>query len=171
MCLGGVRTKTYFLDSRSFLSFEDGERPLCLEVVYSMGGTDLSCLGEVLFNTGRKKELVIFISKSVLKSVSKPGLTPVLKTVSKLGPMSVPKFVSTLGLMNVPIPGPMPGPQTVPKKVPKKVPIIVPMLVLMNVPSQSPKPVPMIALYLELHLFNIRCMDLYKLLSTTTDQE
>ena len=55
VCLGGVRTKTYFLDSRSSSSFEDSERPLCLEVVYSMGGTDLSCLGEVLFNTGRKK--------------------------------------------------------------------------------------------------------------------
>ena len=57
VCLGGVRTKTYFLDSRLSSSLEDGERPLCLEVVYSMWGTDLSCLGEVLFNTGRKKEL------------------------------------------------------------------------------------------------------------------
>ena len=57
VCLGGVRTKPYFLDSQSSLSLADGERPLCLEVVYSMGGTDLSCLWEVLLTRVREKEL------------------------------------------------------------------------------------------------------------------
>ena len=59
VCLGGVRTKTYFLDSRLLLSFEDGERSLCLEVVYSMGGRICLVFGEVLFNTGQKKELLL----------------------------------------------------------------------------------------------------------------
>ena len=55
VCLGGVSTKTYFLDSRSSSSLEDGERPLCLKVVYSMWGTDLSCLWEVLLTRAGKK--------------------------------------------------------------------------------------------------------------------
>ena len=37
VCLGGLSPKTYFLDSRSLLPVEDGERPLCFEVVFSIG--------------------------------------------------------------------------------------------------------------------------------------
>ena len=38
VCLGGVRPKTYFLDSQPSLSLEDSNRHLCLEVVCSMEG-------------------------------------------------------------------------------------------------------------------------------------
>ena len=38
VCLGGVRPKTYFLDSWPSLSLEEGKHPLCLVVVCSMRG-------------------------------------------------------------------------------------------------------------------------------------
>ena len=48
----------YLLDSRLSLSLEEGEQPLCLVVVCSMGGGGfVFVFGEVLSNTGRKKEL------------------------------------------------------------------------------------------------------------------
>ena len=55
VCLGGVRPKTYFLDSQPSLSLEEGERPLCLVVEYSMRGRICLSLGRCCLTRARKK--------------------------------------------------------------------------------------------------------------------